>query len=64
MPESSAAELHVRLPQPLAEEVERMRERDPEALARIIAYGVTRRVIFDYLVARDDRLEAAEALRY
>lgn len=64
MPESSAAELQIRLPQPLAEEVERMRERDPEALARIIAYGVTRRVIFDYLVVRDGGMEVGEELRY
>lgn len=64
MPESSAAELQIRLPQPLAEEVERMRESDPEALARIIAYGVTRRVIFDYLVSRAEGLEDAGELRY
>lgn len=64
MPESSAAELHIRLPQPLAEEVERMRQSDPEALARIIAYGVTRRVIFDYLVSRDDGIEDGGELRY
>lgn len=52
MAETSPVELRVRLPQPLADEVERVREIDPEALSRIVAYGVTRRAIFDHLVAR------------
>lgn len=52
MPETCAIDLHIRLPQPVADEVERVRERDPEALSRILAYGVTRRAIFDHLVAR------------
>lgn len=64
MPESSAAEVQIRLPQALAEEAERMRESDPEALARIIAYGVTRRVIFDYLVSRDGGMEGGGEVRY
>lgn len=64
MRESSAAELQIRLPQPLAAEVERMQESDPEALARIIAYGVTRRVIFDYLVSRVEDLGDVRELRY
>lgn len=52
MTETNAIDLRVRLPRPLAEEVERVKETDPEALDRIVAYGVTRRMIFDHLVAR------------
>lgn len=52
MPDTSAVDLRVHLPQGLADEVERVRESDPEALTRIVAYGVTRRLIFDHLVAR------------
>ncbi len=52
MTETNAIDLRVRLPRPLAEEVERVKESDPEALDRIVAYGVTRRMIFDHLVAR------------
>ena len=52
MTETSAIELRVRLPRPLAKAVERAKESDPEALNRIVAYGVTRRMIFDHLVAR------------
>jgi len=54
MPESSAVDLRVHLPQRLAEDVERVREGDPEALTRIVAYGVTRRLIFDHLMARGE----------
>lgn len=64
MPESSAAELQVRPPQPLAEDGERRLESDPQALSRIIAYGVTRRVIFDYLVSRDGGIEGGGERRY
>ncbi len=52
MPESSAVDFRVHLPQRLADDVERVRDGDPEALTRIVAYGVTRRLIFDHLVAR------------
>ena len=54
----------MRLPRPLADEVERVRESDPEALARLVAYGMTRRMIFDHLVARDGELSGAMELRY
>lgn len=64
MPETCALELHVRLPRPLADEVERVRKSDPEALSRIVAYGVTRRVIFDHLVARGGVQGPVPALRY
>lgn len=64
MTETCAIELHVRLPQSLAAEVERVKESDPEALSRIVAYGVTRRAIFDHLVARGGRVDAAPVVRY
>jgi hypothetical protein len=52
MTDTCAVELRVRLPQPLADEVERVKESDPEVLSRIVAYGVTRRAIFDHLMTR------------
>lgn len=52
MPETCAIDLCVRLPRSLADEVERVKEQEPEVLDRILAYGLTRRAIFDYLVAR------------
>lgn len=64
MTETSAIELRVRLPRPLAREVEGMKESDPEALNRIVAYGVTRRMIFDHLVARGGAVEPGEERRY
>lgn len=51
MTDTCAIELRVRLPRPLADEVERVKERDPEMLSQILAYGMTRRAIFDHLVA-------------
>lgn len=64
MPETRAIDLSVRLPQALAEEVERVRRQDPEMLNRIVAYGVTRRAIFDHLVAREMRGSGPERDRY
>ena len=64
MSETSAAELHVRPPEPLENQVERVRGSDPEALARIVAYGITRRMIFEHLVARDGVLEVSGDARY
>jgi hypothetical protein len=52
MKDTCAVELRVRLPQPVADEVERVKASDPEVLSRIVAYGVTRRAIFDHLVSR------------
>ncbi len=54
MPEPSAVDFRMHIPQRLADEVERVRDGDPEALTRIVAYGVTRRLIFDHLVARSE----------
>lgn len=64
MTETNAIELRVRLPRPLAEEVERVKESDPEALSRIVAYGVTRRMIFDHLVARGGAVDTREKPGY
>ena len=64
MTDTRAIELRVRLPQSLADECERMKERDPEVLRRILAYGVTRRAIFDHLVARGGGVEPAPNARY
>ncbi|MGK7311329.1 MAG: hypothetical protein ACN0LA_03745 [Candidatus Longimicrobiales bacterium M2_2A_002] len=63
MTETSAIELRVRLPRPLAKAVERAQESDPEALNRIVAYGVTRRLIFDHLVARGGAGEMGDERR-
>ena len=52
MTETCAIDLRVSLPEPLAAEVERVKEKDPEVLSRIVAYGLTRRAIFDHLMAR------------
>ena len=52
MTETCAIELSVQLPRPLADEVERVKEQQPEILDRILAYGMTRRAIFDHLMAR------------
>lgn len=53
MTDTCAVDLRVRLPQRVADELERVRANDPEILDRIVAYGVTRRVIFDHLMGRD-----------
>jgi hypothetical protein len=53
MTDTCAVELRVRLPQRLADEVERVKASDPEVLSRILAYGLTRRAIYDHLAARD-----------
>lgn len=64
MTDTCAVELSVRLPQPLADEVERVKESDPEVLSRIVAYGVTRRAIFDHLVMREGGPSAVGRGRY
>jgi hypothetical protein len=60
MTDTCAVDLRVRLPQRLADEVERVKENDPETLNRIVAYGVTRRVIFDHLMGRDGVVPGAD----
>jgi hypothetical protein len=64
MTETCAVDLRVRLPQPLADEVERVKESDPDVLSRIVAYGVTRRAIFDHLVVRGGHVDPELRRRY
>ncbi len=47
--ETCAVELSVRLPRPVAAEVEEVQRRDPELLSRLVMYAVTRRAIYDQL---------------
>jgi hypothetical protein len=55
--ETCAVELHLQLPRDLAAEVEEAQKRDPDGLSRIVLYAMTRRMIYEHLVAR-----SAEAL--
>jgi uncharacterized protein (DUF2252 family) len=64
MTDTCAVDLRVRLPQRVADEVERVKEVDPEILNRIVAYGVTRRVIFDHLMSREAGAELGVDARY
>lgn len=64
MPEMSAAEVYEGLPQSLVEEAERVQGRDPEALARIVAYGLTRRMIFEHLLSREGDLKGGSGSGY
>jgi len=47
--DTCAVELKVRLPRPVAAEVEEVQRRDPEMLSRRLFYAMTRRTIFDQL---------------
>lgn len=47
--ETCAVNLSIELPRALAAEVEEVQKRDPEALRRILAYGLTRRAIYEGL---------------
>lgn len=47
--DTCAVELKVRLPRPVAAEVEEVQRRDPEMLSRMLFYAMTRRTIFDQL---------------
>jgi hypothetical protein len=50
--ETCAVELRVQLPRDLAAEVEEVQKRDPDGLSRIVLYAMTRRMIYEHLVAR------------
>lgn len=50
--ETCAVDLQVRLPAPIAAEVENVQKRDPELISRILFYAVTRRTIYEHLAAR------------
>ena len=47
--ETCAVDLRVRLPRPVAAEIEEVQRRDPEMLSRILLYAVTRQAFFDHL---------------
>lgn len=47
--ETCAVDLHVRLPKPVAAEVEAVQKRDPDMLSRLVYYAVTRRTVFEHL---------------
>ncbi len=51
--ETCAVELRVRLPRPVAAEVEEVQRRDPDLLSRLVLYAVTRRTIYDQLTASE-----------
>lgn len=58
MTDVCAVDLHVQLPRTLAAEIEEVQRRDPDVLSRILAYGLTRRLIFDHLAQREvERLD-------
>jgi hypothetical protein len=52
--ETCAVDLRVRLPRPIAAEVEEVQKRDPDMISRLLFYAVTRRTIFEHLAARTD----------
>lgn len=58
--DTCAVELKVRLPKPVADEVEEVQRRDPEMLSRMLFYAMTRRTIFDQL---SRRAEGASGIR-
>lgn len=47
--ETCAVDLHVRLPKPVAAEIEAVQKRDPEMMSRLVYYAVTRRAVFEHL---------------
>lgn len=52
MNETRVVELRVRLPDSVALEVERLQDEDPEFLARVVLYGITRRSVYRHLDQR------------
>ena len=59
--ETCAVDLRVRLPKPVAAEVEEVQRKDPEMISRILFYAVTRRTIFDHLAAQSILAEQDES---
>ena len=52
--DTCAVDLQVHLPRPIAAEVEKVQQRDPELISRIVYYAVARRTIYEHLAARAD----------
>jgi hypothetical protein len=50
--ETCAVDLRVKLPVPVAAELEQVQRDDPEMLSRMLVYAMTRRAMFDHLSAR------------
>lgn len=59
--DTCAVELRVKLPKPVAAEVEEVQRRDPEMLSRMLTYAVARRSIFDHLATREQETGEPEA---
>ena len=59
--ETCAVDLQVRLPGPVAAEIEEVQRRDPEMISRILFYALTRRTIFQHLAAQHESLETRPA---
>ncbi|NLG61746.1 MAG: hypothetical protein GX539_05830 [Candidatus Cloacimonetes bacterium] len=53
--ETCAVDLQVHLPRPVAAEVEKVQQSDPELISRILYYAVARRTIYEHLAATADR---------
>ena len=49
MPDSRSINLVLNLPSELADEVERVRETDPDFLENLLTYGMVRRAVFSRL---------------
>ena len=60
--DTCAVDLRVHLPKSVAVEVEQVQRNDPEMLSRILFYAMTRRTIYDTLVAKAAASGAAAVL--
>jgi hypothetical protein len=58
--ETCAVDLRVRLPVPVAAELEEVQRDDPELVSRMLLYAMTRRTIFNHLSTRGRSAEGAE----
>jgi hypothetical protein len=56
--ETCAVDLRVKLPAPVAAELEEVQREDPDMVSRMLVYAMTRRTIFNHLSGREtDRAE-------
>ena len=49
--------VHMELPTELADEILRIQEEDPDLLARMFQYALTRRMVYQHLKSEDERRE-------